>query len=54
MISLSLLSSTVYAEFHNATNYKFVTKWGVAGEYDRQFLRPHDLDFSPDEQNYTL
>jgi len=35
-------------------NYKFVRKWGMAREDDRQFLRPSDLDFSPNEQNYTL
>jgi len=47
---LSLFFSTAFSEFHNPTNYKFVTKWGRAGEDNRQFLRPHDLDFSQDEQ----
>ncbi|MDX1372890.1 MAG: hypothetical protein R3321_10490, partial [Nitrososphaeraceae archaeon] len=50
MKSLSFCFSTAFAEFHNPTNYKFVTKWGGAGEDNRQFLRPHDLDFSQDEQ----
>jgi tripartite motif-containing protein 71 len=36
--------------FENATDYKFVKKWGGAGSADGQFLRPHDLDFSPDEK----
>src|ERR671910_1493001 len=40
---------SVYA-FEKATEYKFVKKWGGAGSGDGQFLRPHDLDFSPDEK----
>ena len=36
--------------FENATEYKFVKKWGGQGSEDGQFLRPHDLDFSPDEK----
>ena len=36
--------------FENAKDYKFVKKWGGAGSEDGQFLRPHDLDFSPDEK----
>jgi DNA-binding beta-propeller fold protein YncE len=36
--------------FENATDYKFVKKWGGKGTADGQFLRPHDLDFSPDEK----
>jgi hypothetical protein len=40
---------SVYA-FENATDYKFIKKWGGAGSDDGQFLRPHDLDFSPDEK----
>jgi DNA-binding beta-propeller fold protein YncE len=50
MLSLSFFSSFVYAEFDNVTGYKFVIKWGGAGEDDGQFLRPHDLDFSQDEE----
>lgn len=50
VVMLSSFFSYVYAEFHNSTEYKFVKKWGGAGEDDGQFLRPHDLDFSPDEQ----
>ena len=44
----------VYAEVQNATEYKFIKKWGGAGEEDGQFLRPHDLDFSPDELLYIV
>ncbi|HET7642677.1 MAG TPA: SMP-30/gluconolactonase/LRE family protein, partial [Nitrososphaeraceae archaeon] len=40
---------SVYAS-ENATSYKFIKKWGGAGSDDGQFLRPHDLDFSPDEK----
>src|ERR671910_488932 len=40
---------SVYA-FEKATEYKFIKKWGGAGSGDGQFLRPHDLDFSPDEK----
>ena len=50
VIMLSFASSYAFAEFDNATGYKFVKKWGGAGENDGQFLRPHDLDFSPDEK----
>jgi DNA-binding beta-propeller fold protein YncE len=30
--------------------YTFVKKWGGEGTGDGKFLRPHDLDFSPDEK----
>ena len=36
--------------FENAPDYKFVKKWGGKGSDDGQFLRPHDLDFTPDEK----
>ena len=35
--------------FENATEYKFVKKWGGEGSKDGQFLRPHDLDFNKEE-----
>jgi DNA-binding beta-propeller fold protein YncE len=35
--------------FENATDYKFVKKWGGKGSEDGQFLRPHDLDFNKEE-----
>jgi tripartite motif-containing protein 71 len=35
--------------FANATDYKFVKKWGGKGSDDGQFLRPHDLDFNKEE-----
>jgi tripartite motif-containing protein 71 len=35
--------------FKVAKEYKFVKKWGGAGEKDGQFLRPHDLDFNKQE-----
>ena len=30
--------------------YSFARKWGGEGTEDGKFLRPHDLDFSPDEK----
>ena len=53
-ISLSLLLAAVLTTgtvnaFENATEYKFVKKWGGAGSADGQFLRPHDLDFNKEE-----
>ena len=44
------IDTSAFAEFQNATEYKFIKKWGGDGEEDGQFLRPHDLDFSPDEE----
>src|SRR5688500_18132909 len=53
-VSLSLLLAVVLTTgtvnaFENATDYKFVKKWGGAGSADGQFLRPHDLDFNKEE-----
>src|SRR5215213_5959367 len=53
-ISLSLLLIAVLTTgsvnaFENATEYKFVKKWGGAGSGNGQFLRPHDLDFNKEE-----
>jgi hypothetical protein len=53
-ISLSLLLIAVLTTgsvnaFENATEYKFIKKWGGAGSGDGQFLRPHDLDFNKEE-----
>ncbi|HET7642075.1 MAG TPA: hypothetical protein VFK40_01090, partial [Nitrososphaeraceae archaeon] len=45
---ISVNDHIVYAS-ENATSYTFIKKWGGAGSDDGQFLRPHDLDFSPDE-----
>jgi tripartite motif-containing protein 71 len=36
--------------YENATEYKFVKKWGSKGNGTGQFQRPHDLDFSNDEK----
>lgn len=35
--------------FTNATQYEFIKKWGGEGDEEGQFVRPHDLDFSPTE-----
>ena len=48
-IVVAVNTNSVYA-FENTKDYKFVKKWGSAGSEDGQFLRPHDLDFSPDEK----
>ncbi|MGD1834385.1 MAG: hypothetical protein ACPKQO_01525, partial [Nitrososphaeraceae archaeon] len=50
IISFLAIIPFAYAELENVTEYKFIKKWGGAGEDDGQFLRPHDLDFSPDEE----
>ena len=38
------------SDYANATEYKFVKKWGSKGIGPGQFQRPHDLDFSNDEK----
>jgi DNA-binding beta-propeller fold protein YncE len=50
LLLIAVLTTGIVNAFENATEYKFVKKWGGAGSGDGQFLRPHDLDFSPDEK----
>jgi DNA-binding beta-propeller fold protein YncE len=50
LLLIAVLTTSTVNAFENATEYKFVKKWGGAGSGDGQFLRPHDLDFSPDEK----
>jgi tripartite motif-containing protein 71 len=50
LILLATLSNIDAANaFANATDYKFVKKWGGKGSDDGQFLRPHGLDFNKKE-----
>jgi DNA-binding beta-propeller fold protein YncE len=50
LLLIAVLTTGTVNAFENATEYKFVKKWGGAGSGDGQFLRPHDLDFNPDEK----
>ena len=47
-------SEDVSKSFANATKYKLVKEWGSEGDGDGQFLRPHDLDFSPSEDKLYI
>ncbi|HZL23128.1 MAG TPA: hypothetical protein VFC05_07375, partial [Nitrososphaeraceae archaeon] len=51
MIS-SIASSSAQKTLGNEMEqtYTFIKKWGGEGTGDGKFLRPHDLDFSPDEK----
>ena len=49
VLLIAVLATDTVNAFENATEYKFVKKWGGAGTADGQFLRPHDLDFNTDE-----
>jgi tripartite motif-containing protein 71 len=40
--------------FENTTQYELINEWGTEGDDDGQFVRPHDLDFSPTEDNLYI
>lgn len=40
--------------FANATTYELVKEWGSEGSGDGQFDRPHDIDFSPSEDEMYI
>jgi len=40
--------------FQNATKYDLIKEWGEEGDGEGQFLRPHDLDFSPSEDKLYI
>jgi tripartite motif-containing protein 71 len=40
--------------FENATEYELINEWGSEGDDDGQFVRPHDLDFSPTEDKLYI
>ena len=42
------------SSFANATEYELVNEWGSEGDDDGQFVRPHDLDFSPTEDKLYI
>jgi len=63
MICVTSLLTSMFISISNASgssqkpiddkieqNYTFVKKWGGKGTGDGKFMRPHDLDFSPDEK----
>ena len=42
------------SSFANATEYELINEWGSEGDDDGQFVRPHDLDFSPTEDKLYI
>jgi tripartite motif-containing protein 71 len=42
------------SSFANATRYNLAYEWGSEGDRDGQFVRPHDLDFSPSEDKLYI
>jgi DNA-binding beta-propeller fold protein YncE len=47
-------NASVNSSFLNATEYELIREWGSEGEDDGQFVRPHDLDFSPSEDKLYI
>lgn len=52
IISISITSASTQNPVGDKIeqNYTFLKKWGGEGTGDGKFMRPHDLDFSPDEK----
>jgi tripartite motif-containing protein 71 len=51
----SLVNSTDEGpSFANAAKYELINEWGSEGDDDGQFVRPHDLDFSPTEDKLYI
>jgi len=52
VVICSIASSSAQKTLGNEMEqtYTFIKKWGGDGTGDGKFLRPHDLDFSPDEK----
>jgi tripartite motif-containing protein 71 len=48
------ISAREVPPFDNATEYELVNEWGSEGNEDGQFVRPHDLDFSPTEDKLYI
>jgi tripartite motif-containing protein 71 len=42
------------SSFSNSTTYNLTSEWGSEGDGDSQFVRPHDLDFSPLEDKLYI
>lgn len=51
--NLNAFESTLKS-FQNATKYELVNEWGKEGNGDGQFIRPHDMDFSPSEDKLYI
>ena len=47
-------NTSMKSSFANATDYVLIKEWGSEGEDDGQFIRPHDLDFSPSEDKLYI
>jgi tripartite motif-containing protein 71 len=47
-------SSEAHTSFANATTYDLIREWGNEGDGDGEFVRPHDLDFSPSEDKLYI
>jgi DNA-binding beta-propeller fold protein YncE len=52
--SQSVNSTEEGSSFANATEYELINEWGREGDNDGQFVRPHDLDFSPTEDKLYI
>ena len=52
--SQSVNSTEEGSSFANATEYELINEWGSEGDNDGQFVRPHDLDFSPTEDKLYI
>ena len=57
-VSVSASSSqnetNALSSFSNSTTYNITHEWGSEGDGDSQFVRPHDLDFSPSEDKLYI
>jgi tripartite motif-containing protein 71 len=47
-------TASMNSSLANATDYDLIREWGSEGESDGQFVRPHDLDFSPSEDKLYI
>jgi len=53
VINVNAIDNSVKT-FANATDYALTRTWGGNGVGDGQFIRPHDLDFSPSEDKLYI
>ena len=53
-ISYVLALDDVTNSFANTTNYVLIKTWGGNGQEDGQFIRPHDMDFSPSQDKLYI
>jgi DNA-binding beta-propeller fold protein YncE len=52
--SPSVNSTEEGSSFDSAIEYELINEWGSEGDNDGQFVRPHDLDFSPTEDKLYI